>query len=46
MEKQGNTKQYSQIFAVDFDGTLNLAEKYPLLGEPNKGLICFLKRRQ
>lgn len=37
---------YSEIYAVDFDGTLNLAKKYPELGEPNIGLINFLKERQ
>ncbi len=46
MERQGSTERYARIFAVDFDGTLNLAEKYPLLGEPNEGLFRFLKRRQ
>lgn len=39
-------KGYSEIYAVDFDGTLNLAEKYPALGEPNKALFTFLKERQ
>ncbi len=39
-------ENYSKVFAVDFDGTLNLAEKYPQLGEPNEGLFYFLKRRQ
>lgn len=46
MERRGRAERYSRIFAVDFDGTLNLAEKYPLLGEPNEGLFRFLKRRQ
>lgn len=36
----------NQIYAVDFDKTLNLAETYPQLGEPNIELIGFLKRRQ
>ena len=36
----------SEIYAVDFDRTLNLAKKYPQLGEPNRELIDFLKGRQ
>lgn len=36
----------SEIYAVDFDGTLNLAQEYPKLGEPNRELINFLKGRQ
>lgn len=36
----------SEIYAVDFDGTINLAETYPKLGEPNLELISFLKSRQ
>ena len=37
---------YPEIYAVDFDGTLNLG-MYPVLGEPNIRLINFLiKRRQ
>lgn len=35
-----------KIYAVDFDRTLNQAEEYPQLGEPNMGLIDYLKRRQ
>lgn len=35
-----------EIYAVDFDRTLNLAKKYPQLGEPNRELINFLKGRQ
>lgn len=38
--------EFNQIYAVDFDRTLNLAETYPQLGEPNIELIDFLKRRQ
>lgn len=38
--------EFNQIYAVDFDGTLNLAETYPQLGEPNIELIDFLKSRQ
>ena len=34
---------YAEIYAVDFDGTLNLADTYPELGEPNAELIEFLK---
>lgn len=38
--------EYPEIYAVDFDGTLNLG-MYPVLGEPNIRLINFLiKRRQ
>lgn len=36
---------YSRIYAVDFDGTLNLG-KYPILGQPNLELIEYLKDRQ
>lgn len=39
-------KNYSEVYAVGFDGTLNLAEKYPSLGEPNRDLFDFLKQRQ
>lgn len=35
-----------EIYAVDFDGMLNLAEEYPKLGKPNMQLIRFLKERQ
>ncbi len=38
--------KYSEVYAVDFDRTLNLAETYPQLGEPNRELITFLKERQ
>lgn len=37
---------YPEIYAVDFDKTLNLADKYPELGEPNMDLIEFLKERR
>lgn len=37
---------YAEIYAVDFDGTLNLADTYPELGEPNTELIEFLKERR
>lgn len=33
-------------YAVDFDKTLNLADTYPELGEPNMELIEFLKERR
>lgn len=33
---------YSEVYAVDFDRTLNMAEKYPELGEPNVKLIKML----
>ena len=35
-----------KTYAVDFDRTLNLAEEYPQLGEPNRELIAYLKSRQ
>lgn len=38
--------KYSEIYAVDFDGTINLSETYPQLGDPNLELIGFLKSRQ
>ena len=37
---------YAEIYAVDFDRTLNLADTYPELGEPNAELIEFLKERR
>lgn len=37
---------YAEIYAVDFDGTLNLADTYPELGDPNTELIEFLKGRR
>lgn len=37
---------YPEIYAVDFDGTLNLADRYPELGEPNRELIKFLREKQ
>lgn len=39
-------KEYPEVYAVDFDKTLNLAEKYPQLGEPNKELFRFLIRKR
>lgn len=42
----GDNKTWSKIYAVDFDGTLNLAERYPLLGEPNIQLFEYLIERQ
>lgn len=39
-------KDYAEIYAVDFDGTLNLSEKFPALGESNERLFRFLIRRQ
>ena len=35
----------NEIYAVDFDGTLNTAE-YPKLGKPNTELFQFLIKRQ
>lgn len=37
---------YPEIYAVDFDKTINLADTYPKLGEPNMDLIEFLKERR
>lgn len=37
---------YPEIYAVDFDKTINLADTYPELGEPNMKLIEFLKERR
>ena len=34
--------EHMEIYAVDFDGTLNLARKYPELGNPNMRLIEML----
>lgn len=36
---------YNKIYAVDFDGTLNLG-KYPVLGQPNLELFEYLIDRQ
>lgn len=36
-------KEYKEIYAVDFDGTLCRGRKYPEIGEPNCFLIEFLK---
>ena len=38
-------KGCSRIYAVDFDGTLNLG-KYPVLGQPNLELFKYLIDRQ
>lgn len=38
-------KEYAEVYAVDFDGTLSFGE-YPELGEPNMELIEFLKEKQ
>lgn len=38
--------EYPKIYAVDFDKTLNLAEKYPDFGQPNIELIEILKERR
>lgn len=38
-------KEYAEVYAVDFDGTLNLG-KYPQQGKPNEELFLFLKERQ
>lgn len=39
-------KAYAEIYAVDFDGTLNTAKKYPELGRPRVELFEFLIERQ
>ena len=44
--EKGEEMEYSEIYAVDFDKTLNLAEKYPDLGQPNIELIEILKDRR
>ncbi len=38
-------KEYPEIYAVDFDGTLSFG-KYPQVGEPNIELIEFLKKKK
>lgn len=38
--------KYPEVYAVDFDKTLNLAETYPELGRPNMRLINFLRSRR
>lgn len=38
--------EYPEIYAVDFDKTINIAEKYPEIGRPNTRLIEFLIRRR
>ena len=45
-ESMGKEKPWNEIYAVDFDGTLNIADKYPQLGEPNRKLFQFLIKRQ
>lgn len=38
--------EYPEIYAVDFDGTLNINAKWPELGEPNKRLFEVLIARR
>lgn len=38
-------KEYPEVYAVDFDGTLSLG-KYPELGVPNMELIEFLNQKR
>lgn len=38
--------EYPEVYAVDFDGTLNINAKYPELGEPNKRLFDLLIARR
>lgn len=40
--EKGESMKRMEIYAVDFDGTLNLARKYPELGNPNMRLIEML----
>lgn len=35
-----------KVYAVDFDGTLNLAGEHPILGPPNIMLFHYLIKRQ
>ena len=44
--EKGEEMEYPEIYAVDFDKTLNMAEKYPELGEPNIKLMEYLKQRR
>lgn len=44
--KEGSNMDYPEIYAVDFDKTINLADTYPELGKPNMELIEFLKERR
>lgn len=37
--------KYKKTYAVDFDGTLSFA-KWPDVGQPNKILFAFLKKKQ
>mgnify|MGYP001853552783 CR=1 FL=1 len=37
---------YPEVYAVDFDGTLNLSGKYPKLGKPNTGLFEMLTKQR
>lgn len=39
-------EKYAEVYAVDFDGTLNMAKDYPELGAPRIELFRFLKERQ
>lgn len=40
--EKGANMDYPEVYAVDFDRTLNLAQKYPELGKPNMKLIEML----
>lgn len=46
MAGERRSMEYPEIYAVDFDKTINLAEKYPEIGRPNTRLIEFLIRRR
>ena len=44
--EKGEDMDYPEVYAVDFDGTLNLAKRYPELGEPNMELIEILIKQR
>lgn len=39
-------KEYKEIYAVDFDGTLCRGSRFPTIGNPNYYLIEFLKEKR
>lgn len=43
--RQPSTTDFSEIWAVDFDGTI-VTNKYPRIGEPNTALIQRLRQAQ
>lgn len=44
--EKGENMDYPEVYAVDFDGTLNLSGKYPELGKPNTGLFEILTKQR